>query len=221
MVIVPLKLAHTDQTKAIVCLRVQNKFLDETMLLPLVRISFEALDFKINVLLNEDTHAESTEPVSVRDLLGRHVLSVKPTSKSDSLGQFNVIVYKRKVDMAKVFLQTELPPMWHELPDAIRSKFAAKRIPHPRLTKGQDIGSTMSVMSSLSDLSSMDPRTGMISDQWDKPPSLNPVPPTNIDARYSHHRARDVDLSLVPQPSPPKRDCYNRRQLTDVTTSVH
>jgi hypothetical protein len=37
--------------------------------------------------------------------------------------------------MAKAFLQTELPSMWHELPDAMRSKFAEKHIPYPRLTK--------------------------------------------------------------------------------------
>jgi hypothetical protein len=99
MVIVPLKLARTDRTKAIACVREQNKFLDETTLLPLVGISFEALDYKIRVLLDENTHAETSEPISVRDLIGCHILSVEPTSKSDSLGRFNVIVYKWKVDM--------------------------------------------------------------------------------------------------------------------------
>jgi hypothetical protein len=165
---------------------------------PLVGISFEAIDYKINVLLNKDTHAESTEPVSVHNLLGRHVLSVEPTSKSDSLGRFNVIVYKRKVDMAKAFLQAELPSMWHEI------QFAEKRIPYPRLTKGQDIGSTMSVMSSLSDLSSANPRTaGVVTNQWDKPLSLNPIPPTNIDALYSHPRApMSISLLCPNQPVP-------------------
>jgi hypothetical protein len=203
MVIVPLKLARTDRPKAIACVREQNKFLDETTSLPLVGISFEALDYKIQVLIDEDTHAETSEPISVRDLIGRHVLSVEPTSKSDSLGRFNVIVHKRKLDMAKAYLQTELPAIWHELPEAIRSKFAAKRIPYPRLTKGQDIGSSMSVMTSLSDLSSIDPRTGAVTNKWDKPPNLNPKPPTNIDALYSTHLARDVDLSLIPQPARP------------------
>jgi hypothetical protein len=61
----------------------------------------------------------------------------------------------------------------------------------------------MSVMSSLSELSSVDPRTGVVTNKWDKPPSLGPTPPTNIDAMYSHHRARDVDLSLVPPPARP------------------
>jgi hypothetical protein len=201
MVIVPLKLAHTDRPKAVACVREQNKFLDETTSLPLVGISFEALDYKIQVLIDENTHAETSEPISVRDLVGCHVLLVEPTSKSDSLGCFNVIVYKRKVDMAKAYLQTELPAMWHELPEAIRSKFAAKRIPYPMLTKGQDIGSSMSVMTSLLDLGSIDPRTGVVTNQWDKPPDLKPTPPTNIDALYSNHRARDVDLSLVPQPA--------------------
>jgi hypothetical protein len=202
MVIVPLKLARTDRVKAIACVRGQNKFLDETTTLPLVGISFEALDYKIQVLINEDTHAETTEPISVRELIGRHVNSVEPTSKSDSLGRFNVIVYKRKVDMAKAYLQSELPSNWHELPEAIRSKFAAKRIPHPRLTKGQDIGSTMSVMlSSILELSSVDPRTGVVTNKWDKPPNLNPKPPTNIDALYSNHSTRDVDLSPIPQPA--------------------
>jgi hypothetical protein len=99
-------------------------------------------------------------------------------------------------DMVKAYLQTELPAMWHELPEAIHSKFAAKRIPYPRLTKGQDIGSSMSVMTSLSELGSIDPRTGVLTNQWDEPPNLKS--PTNIDALHSNHRARDVDLSLIP-----------------------
>jgi hypothetical protein len=125
----------------------------------------------------------------VRDILSRHALSVEPTSTSESLGRFNCIVFKHKVDLVKAYLQTELPLMWHELPDPIRTKFSDKRIPHPRLTKGQDIGSTMSVMSTLTDFSTVDPRTGDTVNQWDKPPVLNPPPPSNIDALYSTHAA--------------------------------
>jgi hypothetical protein len=35
MIVVPLKLARTDRTKAVACIREQNKFLDETDSLPL------------------------------------------------------------------------------------------------------------------------------------------------------------------------------------------
>jgi hypothetical protein len=87
--------------------------------------------------------------------------------------------------------------MWHELPESIQTKFADKRIPHPRLTKGQDIGSTMSMVSTLTDLSTVDSRTGVTVNHWDKPPNLNPPPPSNIDALYSNQPARDVDLSQL------------------------
>jgi ribosomal protein S10 len=76
-----------------------------------VGVSFEALDHKIQVLMTEDTHAESEEPISVRNILSRHVISVEPTSKSETLGHFNFIMHKRKVDLVKAYLQTELPSM--------------------------------------------------------------------------------------------------------------
>jgi hypothetical protein len=106
MVVVPLKLVRTDRIKAVACIHEQNKFLEETVSLPLVGVSFEALDYKIEVLLDADTHAESTEPISAREILRRHVISVEPTSKSDTLGRFNFIVLKRKVDLVKAYLQT-------------------------------------------------------------------------------------------------------------------
>jgi hypothetical protein len=198
IVVVPLKLARTDQIKAVACIREQNKCLDETVSLPLVGVSFEALDYKIEVLLDADTHAGSTEPISGREILRRHSISVVPTSKSDTLGRFNFIVLKRKVDLVKAYLQTESPSIWHALPEHIRTKFAEKWIPHPRLTKGHNIGSTMSVMSTLTDLSTVDPRTGAVVNQWDKPPNLNPPPPSNIDALYLNQPTRDVDLSRLP-----------------------
>jgi hypothetical protein len=118
MVVVPLKLARTTRPKAIACVREQNKFLDKTTSLPLVGISFAALNYKIQVLIDENTHAETSKPISVRDLIGRHVLSVEPTSKSDSLGRFNVIIYKRKVDMAHLEKQFRTP---HQIPAPIRT----------------------------------------------------------------------------------------------------
>jgi hypothetical protein len=56
----------------------------------------------------------------------------------------------------------------------------------------------MSVMSTLTDLSTVDPRTGVVVNQWDKPRNLNPPPPSNIDALYSNQPARDVDLPRLP-----------------------
>jgi hypothetical protein len=197
MVVVPLKLARTNRIKAVACIREQNRFLDETVSLPLVGVSFEALDHKIKVLLNVDTHAESAKPISIHEILSRYVISVEPTSKSETLGSFNFIVLFHKVDLVKAYLQTELPSIWHELPDPIRTKFAAKHMPYPSLTKGQDIGSTMSVMSTVTDFSTVDLCTSVTVNQWDKPPVLNPPPPSNIDALYSTQRVRDVDLSRV------------------------
>jgi hypothetical protein len=197
MIIVPLKLARTDRVKAIAWIREQNKFLDETVSLPLVGVSIAALDHKITVLTNADTQVEA--PISARDILRRHVISVEPTSKSDTLGRFNFIVHKRKVDLVKAYLQTELPLMWQELPDIIRNQFADKRIPFPRLTKGQDIGSTMSVISTLTDISTVDPKTGSSFNQWDKPPNLHSPPPPLTQYR----RALRESTSSRRRSSPP------------------
>jgi hypothetical protein len=126
IIVVLLKLARTYRIKAVACIGEQIKLLNDTVPLPRVGVSFEALDHKINVLPNADTHAESAEPISVRDILSRHVLSVEPTSKSESLGRFNFIVLKHKVDLVKAYLQTKPPSIWHELPDPIQAKFSDK-----------------------------------------------------------------------------------------------
>jgi hypothetical protein len=72
----------------------------------------------------------------------------------------------------------------------------------------------MSVMSTLTDLSTVDPHTGVVVNQWwDKPPNQNPPPPSSIDVLYSNQPARDVDLSRLSL-----EDCQNSTIATNASS---
>jgi hypothetical protein len=54
------------------------------------------------------------------------------------------------------------------------------------------------MMSTLTDISTADPKTGASVNQWDKPRNLHSPPPRNIDALYANQPARDDDVSRLP-----------------------
>ena len=151
----------------------QNKYLTNTTSIPIIGLSFEALNTEIAV-------GESGK-ATIESIIYQHCLSLEPTAKSHDLGRFNLICLRTDTDALIEFIQTDIPQMWTLLPPEIANKFKeALQVTHPRLTAGFSGLSNIGTSVTLDDPQSI---TSTSDSQWTQPPDLN-RPPRYVSVIY-------------------------------------
>ena len=162
----------------------QNKYLTNTISIPIIGLSFEALQSEINV--------GDTEKATIESIFYRHCLSLEPTAKSNDLGRFNLICLRTESEALVEFIKTDIPVMWSLLPPTIALKFQeALQVTHPRLTtgfSGLPTGGTSILLEDPQSISS----TSNADDNWTQPPDIQ-RPPRYVSVIY-----KDANIASPP-----------------------
>ncbi len=156
----------------------QNKYLTNTVSIPIIGLSFEALKTEIEV--------GNSGRATIESLIYQCCLSLEPTAKSTELGRFNLICPNTDRDTLLEFIKQDLPVMWTLLPTPVANKFYdTLGISFPRLTAG--FSGQPSNNGNNSSITLDDPQS-IGSNQtpdtiWTQPPAIN-RPPRYVSVIY-------------------------------------
>ena len=170
---IPLAVTKNNENATKWAMDGHNKYLTNTLSIPVIGLSFEALRQEIDV--------EEAGRTTVESIIYQHCLSLEPTAKSHDLGRFNLIVSHSDKDSTVQFIQNDIPIMWSLLPDTIANKYnESHHIPYPRLTAGfSGLGShSISLEDPQSITSHHTPDT-----LWTQPPNIQ-RPPRYVSVIY-------------------------------------
>ena len=176
---IPMSVSKNNENATKRAMDGQNQYLTATTSIPIIGLSFEALNTVIAV-------GESGQ-ATVESIIYQNCLSLEPTAKSQELGRFNLICLHTEATALLEFVNTEIPKIWSLLPPEISNKFKENlQILRPRLTagySGQTISGTNSVV--LDDPQSV---SSTVSNQWTQPPNIN-RPPRYVSVIYKDDEA--------------------------------
>ena len=170
---IPMSVSKNNENATKRAMDGQNKYLTNTTSIPIIGLSFEALNTEIAV-------GESGK-ATIESIIYKNCLSLEPTAKSHDLGRFNLICLRTDTDALIEFIKTDLPQIWTLLPPEIANKFKeALQVTHPRLTAGFSGLSNIGTSVTLDDPQSI---TSISESQWTQPPDLN-RPPRYVSVIY-------------------------------------
>ena len=193
---IPLAVTKHNEKATISAMDLQNKYLTRTVSLPVIGLSFESLQNRIDV--------EGEGMKTIETLLYENCLSVEPTSKSADLGRFNLICFHTDESSLINYIETDFPMMWKLLPTDVASKFSDKlKIDHPRLTSGftgVNVGPNSVTINDPQSISQSVTSQSESDNQWTKPPKIRRPPPFvsviyNETASQTNRRTRNENKS--------------------------
>ena len=173
---VPLAVSKQHEQATIQAMDGHNKYLTTTVSIPIIGLSFEALNTEIEV--------GDTGRATIESIIYTRCLSIEPTAKSKDLGRFNLICPITDKATTIDFINKDLPIMWTLLPPDIANKFDnALQISYPRLTSGFSGASAPSSTnaSMLDDPQSIGSTT--TTTNWTEPPEIT-RPPRYVSVIY-------------------------------------
>ena len=172
---IPMSVSKHNETATKKAMDGQNQYLTNTTSIPLIGMSFEALNSTIAV--------GDSGRATIEAIIYQHCLSIEPTAKSNDFGRFNLICLKTDTEHLLEFIKTDIPTMWTLLPHDISHKFQeALQVTCPRLTAGYSGLSTISTDTSiiLDDPQSISSTTETT---WTQPPNTR-RPPRYVSVIY-------------------------------------
>ena len=207
---IPMSVSKNNEQATKKAMDGQNKYLTHTTSIPLIGLSFDALQAHIDVV---DSGKETVESI-----IYRHCLSIEPTAKTTELGRFNLICHKNDVDSVLEFVKTDIPAMWTLLPPHIAHKFEeALQVRHPRLTAGYSGGSTGTDISAnvvLDDPQSISSNTDT---QWTQPPNTR-RPPRYVSVIYKADEYHNSDTKIHRPPTSDNKSRTSSSEKSQTTT---
>lgn len=203
---IPMSVSKVNELATKKAMEGQNKYLTHTTSLPIIGLSFESLQAKIEV-------GESGQ-ATIESIIYQHCLSIEPTAKSIDLGRFNLICNRTGVNELLEFLKTDIPIMWSLLPPETANKFnETLQVQFPRPTAGYSGTSSISTNSIILD----DPESinSPTDTQWTQPPD-NRRPPRYVSVIYKGDD--DATTSKKPKPPPPDNKSKTSSEKSQTTT---
>ena len=207
---IPMSVSKNNEQATKKAMDGQNKYLTNTTSIPLIGLSFDALQAHIEVA---DSGKETVESI-----IYKHCLSIEPTAKSTELGRFNLICHRTDVASVLEFINTDIPIMWTLLPLPIAHKFQeALQVSHPRLTagySGNHTGTSTNGSVLLDDPQSI---SSTQDSQWTEPPNTR-RPPRYVSVIYK------ADESQIHEPKSqrtPISDNKSRTSSEKSQTTTH
>ena len=184
----------------------QNKYLTNTTSIPIIGLSYEALQTEIEV--------GDSGRATIESIIYQHCLSLEPTAKSMDLGRFNLICPATEIAPVVDFINKDFPIMWTMLPPAIANKFEDTiNIPFPRLTAGFSGSNTTGNSVTLDDPQSIGTTTD--DTMWTQPPIIQ-RPPRYVSVIY---RAEPTTHTTQSPSKQKPRDNSDKSQTTTQSES--
>jgi hypothetical protein len=178
---VPHNLLHGDDPTNLKAYRnaiiLQNQYLAELRVLPVIGISPKAM--------NEMIQVGASPPQTVRSRLNRysHFTSIEETTQSHELGKHLFMTTAAKFDKGKQFITNSIPQLWAKLDNAFLDELPSS-VRYPRLTTSNlKDASTTRTAALLSATAIPDDIT--VASRWSKPPQLNQQPPKAVIVNYT------------------------------------
>ena len=210
---IPLAVTKNNENATKWAMDGHNKYLTNTISIPVIGLSFEALQTEIEV--------EEAGRTTIESIIYQNCLSLEPTAKSNDLGRFNLIVAPSDKDSILKFLQNDIPIMWSLLPDMIANKFnESHHIPYPRLTTGfSGLGSSITLEDPQSIASHHTPDT-----LWTQPPNIQ-RPPRYVSVIYKAEdlpppRTRSPKTNHTNKPSSDKSQISTVQSDSELSTLI-
>ena len=212
---IPMSVSKNNENATKKAMDGQNKYLTHTNSIPIIGLSFEALQ----------THIEigDSGQATIESIIYQHCLSLEPTAKSTDLGRFNLICHKNDTDTLLEFIKNDLPIMWTLLPPTVANKYQETlQVTCPRLTAGYSgttIGTDRSI--TLDDPQSISSTTDT---QWTQPPNTR-RPPRYVSVIYKDDSGPTYNNTTKKIPDNKSRTSSEKSQTTtqsesDISTLV-